>query len=312
LTSAGYFGTLHLQWGEVAPEKEKQMATMITSTSKEFELPEDGSYLAVLADVIMLGPCATAFGIKNKVQVVWLLDAYDSEGYQFRVSNFYNESLHENATLRKDLNKVMGTDVGTSFDADEAIGIVNQLVVQQSKPNKEGKVFANVVAILRAPAGATMELPADFERKIDRDGVGSSENPVNTAPGKKAPVKAKPQQAPQPTQQRPQPQQRAAAQNAPNAGPVRATAPVRATRPATVPAQIVVPAPVEEVYYEEAAVEEAPAPVQAPPQRAVRAVPTIAPTTGQAPQRAGTIRRAAPAPVQPVAEAPITDEDIPF
>jgi hypothetical protein len=293
----------------VAPEKEKQMATMITSTSKEFELPEDGSYLAVLADVIMLGPCATAFGIKNKVQVVWLLDAYDSEGYQFRVSNFYNESLHENATLRKDLNKVMGTDVGTSFDADEALGVINQLVVQQSKPNKEGKVFANVVAILRAPAGATMEIPADFERKIDRDGVGSSENPVNSAPGKKAPVKAKPQQTQQAQPQKAQPQ-RAAAENA---GPVRATAPVRATRPATVPAQIVVPDPVEEVY-EEAAVEEVevPVPAVAPPQRAVRAVPTIAPKTGQAPQRAGTIRRAAPAPVQPVAEAPITDEDIPF
>jgi hypothetical protein len=288
----------------VAPEKEKQMATMITSTSKDFELPEDGSYLAVLADVIMLGPCATAFGIKNKVQIVWLLNAYDSEGNQFRVSNFYNESLHENATLRKDLAKVMGEDVGTSFDADEALGVINQLVIQQSKPNKEGKVFANVVAILRAPAGATMDIPADFERKIDRDGVGSSENPVNSAPGKKAPVKAKPQQAPQ----KAQPQQRAAAQNA---GPVRATAPVRATRPATAPAQIVVPDYVEEVY-EEAAVEEAPAPVQAAPQRAVRAVPTIAPKTGQAPQRAGTIRRAAPAPVQPVAEDPIVDEDIPF
>ena len=262
------------------------MATVINSTGGgDWELPEDGSYLGVLADVIFLGPVATAYGVKDKVQLVWLLDAFDTEGNQFRVSSFYNANLCEKSNLRKDMKIIMGFDVGETYDVDQAIGINKQLVIQQSTSGE--KTYANIVAIL-STKGKKIGIPEDFERKIDRDGVGSTERPVNAAPGKKAATAKKPAQQAAPAQQ---------------VHPAAKPAPAR--RPAPAPIAV----PVEEVYEEAAEeyVEEAPAPP--PVRRATRPLPAQ-PAATATPTRAGTIRRAAPtsAPVQ----EPITDEDIPF
>ena len=267
------------------------MATVINSTGGgDWELPEDGSYLGVLADVIFLGPVATAYGVKDKVQLVWLLDAFDAEGNQFRVSSFYNANLCEKSNLRKDMKIIMGFDVGETYDVDQAIGANKQLVIQQSTSGE--KTYANIVAILAAK-GKQIGIPEDFERKIDRDGVGSTERPVNAAPGKKAATAKKPAQQAAPAQQ-----VRPAAKPAP------------ARRPAPAP----IAAPVEEVYEEaaeeaaEECVEEAPAP--APVRRATRPLPAQ-PAATATPTRAGTIRRAAPA-AAPVTQQPIDDSDIPF
>ena len=52
---------------------------------KDWERPEDGTYVGVIADVIDLGEVQTGFGVKPKVQIMWLLDAFDSDGHQHRV-----------------------------------------------------------------------------------------------------------------------------------------------------------------------------------------------------------------------------------
>lgn len=267
------------------------MAVMITTQAGgDWELPEDGSYLAVLADVIFLGPVATAYGVKDKVQLKWLLDAYDTEGNQFQVSSFYNATLDERSNLRKDAKSIAGFDVGESYDIEQLLGTNNQLVIQQNVSGE--KTYANVVAILKAPKGKILEIPADFERKIDKDGVGSTERPVNSAPGKKAVTAKKAAPAPAPAQRQaaaPAPAQRQAA------------APARRA-PAPAPAE---PEYVEEVDQQDAAVEEAPAPAPVRQTRALPAQPAAVPAN-----RAGTIRRAAPA-AAPVAQA-ISDDDIPF
>ena len=286
------------------------MATVINSTGGgDWELPEDGSYLGVLADVIFLGPVATAYGVKDKVQLVWLLDAFDAEGNQFRVSSFYNANLCEKSNLRKDMKIIMGFDVGETYDVDQAIGANKQLVIQQSTSGE--KTYANIVAILSAK-GKQIGIPEDFERKIDRDGVGSTERPVNAAPGKKAA-----------TAKKAAPQKAAAQQTTQQEAPVRQAAqaaksdkPVPARRP--VPPVPPVQEPVEEVY-EEAAVEEqveepveeqveaSTAPAPAPVRRVTRPLPAQPAT----PTRAGTIRRATPAAAKAQSQE-ITDADIPF
>ncbi len=184
LTLYGDYGNLIQMGSEKQTQKRRNMSVVVNESTKTYQLPDEGSYLAVLADVIDLGPTATAFGVKDKVQIVWLLDAYDEEGNQFRVSSFYNKSLHEKATLRKDLKSILGTDVTGSFDMETLLGMNNQLVIQHNE--SDGKTYANIVAILKAPKGKKLEIPAEFERKIDRDGVGSSEKPVNTQPKGKA------------------------------------------------------------------------------------------------------------------------------
>lgn len=176
------------------------MSVIVNEKSNNYPIPDEGQYLGVIADVIDLGPVSTAFGTKEKVQIVWLLDAYDEEGNQFRVSAFYNKSLHEKATLRKDLRAILGQDVSGSFDLETMLGTNSNLVIQHNESGE--KTYANIVAFLKVVKGTKKLLvPAEFERKIEKDGTGSSENPVNTAAKQR---KAQPtlQQPSQPAQQR--------------------------------------------------------------------------------------------------------------
>jgi hypothetical protein len=134
---------------------------------KEFEHPEDGQYLGVIADVIDLGEVETGFGVKPRVRLVYLLDQNDSEGNPFRVVATYTASLHEKANLRKALKQILGADVSGQFDLEELLGINNQLVVQTTE--KDDKVYTNIVAILKAPKGSPrLQIPDDFIRQQDK------------------------------------------------------------------------------------------------------------------------------------------------
>jgi hypothetical protein len=134
---------------------------------KDWERPEDGTYVGVIADVIDLGEVQTGFGVKPKVQIMWLLDAFDSENRQHRVSSFYTASLHEKANLRKALKSILGADVSGQFDLEELLGINNQLVLQNTESGE--KTYTNVIAILKAPKGPRMEIPEDFVRKSEKE-----------------------------------------------------------------------------------------------------------------------------------------------
>ena len=150
------------------------MAVIVTE--KQFELPEDGQYLAVVADVIDLGTVTGTWGPKDRVQIVFLLDALNSQGEDFKVSVFANKSLHEKATLRKTLKAITRRDITGSYDMDEIIGTTVGVVTEQSE--SDGKTYSNISAIIPAPKGQKMEIPADFQRQVEKDGTGTTENPA--------------------------------------------------------------------------------------------------------------------------------------
>ena len=160
------------------------MSVTVTDKGGDFEIPEEGQYLAVVADVVDLGPVATNFGVKERVQITWLLDAFDSEGNQFRIAEFFNKSLHEKASLRKRIKSITGVDPTGTFDMETMLGTNSLIVIEHNEGDK--RTYANVVAVLKAPKGRRLEVPADFERRIDKDGAGSTEKPVNTAASAKA------------------------------------------------------------------------------------------------------------------------------
>ena len=160
------------------------MSVTVTDKGGDFEIPEEGQYLAVVADVVDLGPVATNFGVKERVQITWLLDAFDSEGNQFRIAEFFNKSLHEKASLRKRIKSITGVDPTGTFDMETMLGTNSLIVIEHNEGDK--RTYANVVAVLKAPKGRRLDVPADFERRIDKDGVGSTEKPVNTAASAKA------------------------------------------------------------------------------------------------------------------------------
>lgn len=252
------------------------MSVIVNESESNFSIPDEGQYLAVVADVIDLGKVTTRFGVKDKVQIVFLLDSYDAETQdQHRSSLFYNKSLHEKSGLRKAIRDIMGYDVSGQFDMDVMLGQTCLVVIQHNE--REGNTYANIVAVLKAPKGQRLEIPADFQRKIDRDGTGTTENPVNVTPAVAAPKTAQtrrpaqqtapapapapaPRPAVRPAQQRQAPAPAPAAQPAPAqaARPAARPAPRPAPRPVTRPAPVPAPAPDPEPEAEQECVPEAP------------------------------------------------------
>jgi hypothetical protein len=264
----------------MVPEKEHQMAIVVKEPDqKEFEHPEDGQYLGVIADVIDLGEVETGFGIKPRVRIVYLLDQNDSEGNPFRVVATYTASLHEKANLRKTLKQILGADVSGQFDLEELLGINNQLVVTTTE--KDDKTYTNIVAILKAPKGSPrLAIPDDFVRQQDKQ--------KKQAPAKKA----APQLAKKPAMVR----QTAAVQEAFE----EVTAGVEQEPSATAPVKTVAPANRAGTIRQARTVTPAPA-----------AAPAVDPKAAKLAALRAQLAAAEAESKETDAE-PITDEDIPF
>ena len=209
---------------------------------KEFEHPEDGQYIGVIADVIDLGEVETGWGVKPRVRIVYLLDANDSKGNPFRVVSTYTASLHEKANLRKALKQILGADVSGQFDLEELLGINNQLVVTTTQ--KDDKIYTNIVAILKAPKGSPrMAIPDDFVRYQDKQ-------KKQAAPAKKAAPQlakkptVKPPVVEEPAVEEVEQEQASAPTPAKTAAPANRAGTIRQARTVT-PAPAVAPAKVD-------------------------------------------------------------------
>jgi hypothetical protein len=129
------------------------------SSKKKYEPPSEGVHTAVLVDVIDLGR-------RHKIRLVWLLEELDSEGKPKRAFQTFTKTLHEKASLMKMLRQ-LGVHIPTSgsFTGDNLIARNAQLVIQHSE-SPQGKIYANVVAILKPAANTRkLDVPPDFVRE---------------------------------------------------------------------------------------------------------------------------------------------------
>lgn len=182
---------------------------LISNTGKNFEKPDSGLFLGVLADVIYVKDKMTQYGPKDVVRLIWILDKKDKENNYYRVMTEASQSLHENSRLfaiLKDIN--FGTPPPVPFDPDLMIGTVRNLVIVKEKSDKidpktgQPKEFSNIKAYMPTNPGQTFAVPQGFVRAKDKPAKGTQ-----------------PQQKPQQTAG-PAPQ--SAAAPAPNAAPVQA------------------------------------------------------------------------------------------
>ena len=132
----------------------------------------EGLHHAVCVDVIDLGILQTNWGDKHKVRVVFQIEDENQEtGRRFEVRKQYNLSLHEKATLRKDLEAWRGrkfTDEELrGFDLEKLLGANCQIQVVQDI-SEDGSIFANVQAVVPAPKNVAKLAPQDYTRSKDR------------------------------------------------------------------------------------------------------------------------------------------------
>lgn len=135
----------------------------------DYALCPEGLHHAVCVDVIDLGLVKTQFGEKEKVQLVWQIEDVDvGTGQRYQVQKRYTLSLHEKASLTKDLEGWRGRkftkDELDGFDVENVLGKACQVQVEHEL-KENGSIFANVKAVVSAPKGVPPLKPLNYMRK---------------------------------------------------------------------------------------------------------------------------------------------------
>ena len=136
-----------------------------------------GVHQCVCVDVVDMGLQKQKFGNEperqvQKIRLIWQLDEVDeTKGRRFLVSKWYTASLHEKATLRKDLQSWRGrpftSDELKGFDLDNVLGANGQINIVH-KQKEDGGIFGAVEAIMPLAKGMVKIGPVDYVREQDR------------------------------------------------------------------------------------------------------------------------------------------------
>lgn len=156
--------------------------------SDKFEPAPAGLHQGVCVDVVDMGVLEVTYaGLtkkQRKVRIVWQIDELMESGKPFIVQKRYTLSLHEKATLRKELESWRGRPFTpeelAGFDLEEKlIGANAQVNIQHAV--KDGTTYANVVSIVPLGRGMTKMNTNGYVRVKDRTEVQPPETPELTA-----------------------------------------------------------------------------------------------------------------------------------
>ncbi len=148
---------------------------IVASKGASFVPCPAGSHVSVCCDVVDLGIVKTQYKDKVKAQhkifIVWQTPEKNDEGKYLTVRKRYTLSLHERSTLRKDLESWRGRafteEELNGWDVENVLGVPCMLSVVHAAVN--GKVYANVAAIMKAPKGISApEIDPSYVRVQDR------------------------------------------------------------------------------------------------------------------------------------------------
>lgn len=143
-----------------------------------------GVHQAVCVDIVDLGLLKVTFGGKekeqHKISIRWQIAENMDIGKPFLVQKRYTLSLHEKATLRKDLESWRGrafTDAESDgFDVENVLGANCLLNVTHAK--KGESTYANVVAIMPLPKGMPKMAAVDYVRQVDRTDAPADQHDI--------------------------------------------------------------------------------------------------------------------------------------
>lgn len=146
--------------------------TVSASSSGEFEMTPEGSYIGRCIKVIDLGTQTTTgqYGTKSqkKVMITWeLLDdeVKMPDGKPYAISQFYTASLHEKAQLRKDLESWRGKKfTDDELEGFDLLDVLGKYCLIQVVHSADGK-YANVQALMRYKG----EEPKGFNELVSFD-----------------------------------------------------------------------------------------------------------------------------------------------
>ena len=134
-----------------------------------------GTHGAVCVDIVDLGEVKTEYQGKARtrhvVKIVWQIDELRDDGLlPFALRKTYTLSLHEKATLRKDLESWRGK----AFTEEELRGFDLEVLLSKGcllnviHREANGSTYANVSGIMKLPKGMQAPTPTGYVRECDR------------------------------------------------------------------------------------------------------------------------------------------------
>jgi hypothetical protein len=165
-----------------------------------------GLHNAVCVWVIDLGTQATPFGNKAKVLLGWeLVNALQDDGRPFVISRQFGATLSKQGALRPLIESWRGRpltqDEAAGFDLKTLVGQPCKVLIQHAE-TKDGRLFANVSAVIKADPGqpTTAQAALVFFDQDQPDPVAQSKLPdwINRLIEQAVRVEKKPAPAPQP------------------------------------------------------------------------------------------------------------------
>lgn len=135
------------------------MAFIVKDSGGDFKPCPGGQHQVVCVDVVDRGMVTGEYGTKHMVQLRWETADQDTERNPpgpYLIVRSYTASLHEKSKLRADLEAWRGRPFTAQelagFDVETVIG-ANGLMQVIQRTGNNGKVFANVQAIMGLPRG---------------------------------------------------------------------------------------------------------------------------------------------------------------
>jgi hypothetical protein len=167
---------------------------MEISQGKTFTKPQPGVYTATIADVVEMPNIQTAYGIKHKIRVHWILATLqgqpiiDNEGNPIEAVAMWNANMSKNADLPKRLASILGQAppvINTSEQIEQLIiGRSNFLVLEASANSaKPSDPYINVQSIAPLQPGMVAPvIPPNYIRRKNRaqTQAGPNGQPVQT------------------------------------------------------------------------------------------------------------------------------------
>jgi len=129
----------------------------VKNEGSDRELPEDGTYPFVCVQIVDLGTQKSdqyedtrkaSFGFQ-------LVDEETSDGKAVMVYRKFPLKVGPKSHLGQALKSWLGITVGKGeeFDFDECLGKPGMLTIQQTEPDNNGKIYANITALVKPPKG---------------------------------------------------------------------------------------------------------------------------------------------------------------
>lgn len=150
------------------------MGLILTDGGGRYTPTPEGLWPAVCVDVVELGMQETPWGPKDKIEIYWEIEELDPKtGVPFNVRTRYTASLNEKSTLRKTLEiwrgrKFTTNELRKGFNVETLLGANCQINIAH-KTTDDGKVYANVTAVVPASRGQKMVPSKAYVRVKDRE-----------------------------------------------------------------------------------------------------------------------------------------------